>query len=104
MRAIWGWLAGRKTYILAGGVLLVLLALVYLGRLTPETAALVISFAVPLFALTFRSALGSHQAQVLAVLTDVAAVGYAVRLHDKAAVQVSVLQTIKDSTANGVQA
>jgi hypothetical protein len=84
MTAIWGWLAGRKTYILAGLVVLTILVLVFLGRLTPEAAYTIALTALAGFAVTFRSALADHQAQVISVLMDVGQLGVAVRTGNRA--------------------
>lgn len=78
-----GWLAGRKTYILAGLVVLTILVLVFCGMLTPEAAYTVALVALAGFAVTFRSALADHQAQVISVLMDVGNLGAAVRGHNK---------------------
>jgi hypothetical protein len=82
MRSIWGWMAGRKTYLLAGGVIFVLLTLVFLGRLTPETGIVLVSFAVCGFGVTFRHALERHHDEAIAVLRGVALAGEAAAVHN----------------------
>lgn len=78
MRAIWGWLAGRKTYLLSGVVILTLLVLVFLGKLTPDSGAELLIFAVGIFAVAFRNVLQRHHAEAVAILEGVAQAGTAV--------------------------
>lgn len=82
MTAFRGWMAGKKTYLLAGGVILVLLVLVGLGRLTPETGTALLVFAACGFGVTFRAALQRHQAEEIAILKGIAQAGAAVAKHD----------------------
>jgi hypothetical protein len=83
---VWiGWLEGKKTYILAGAVCLVVLVLVYLGRLTPTTAMAIALLALGGFAATFRAALAAHQEDLLDLLQAVAATGVAVAAHNSGA-------------------
>lgn len=82
MRAIWGWMAGRKTYLLAGGVLSVLLALVFLGRLTPDVGVGLVTVAVCGFGGTFRHALERHQQEEIAILRRIAQAGAAAAVHN----------------------
>jgi hypothetical protein len=82
MTAFRGWMAGKKTYALAGGVILVLLVLVALGRLTPETGTGLLVFAACGFGVTFRSALQRHQAEEIAILKGIAQAGVALTKHD----------------------
>jgi hypothetical protein len=90
MRAFSGWLAGRKTYLLAGLVGLVVAAAVFFGQMTPDRAYVVLLFATAGFAVTFRSAIETHHAEVIAALMDVGQLGIAVRHGDKAAEEVVV--------------
>jgi hypothetical protein len=92
LRGIWGWMEGRKTYALAGIVFLAVLGLTFAGRLTPSTASTVALFAVSGFAMTFRSALGRHQAEQLAILQEIAAAGLAARQHNRPAAVASLVQ------------
>lgn len=82
MTAIRGWLAGKKTYLLAGVVVLALLVLVAMGRLTPETGAGLLVFAAAGFGITFRAALARHQAEVVAILQGTVKIGSAVAAHN----------------------
>jgi hypothetical protein len=97
MKAFWGWMAGRKTYIMAGLVLAVTFTLVFLQRLTPTTAFAVVMFAVSGFAATFRSALQRHQAESVAILIDIAAAGKAAAGHNSVALGGSLMQAAQDS-------
>lgn len=82
MRSISGWLAGRKTYLLAGVVILALLALVFLGKLTPDTGVALVTFAVAGFGVTFRHALQRHQDEEIALLRGIAQAGVDVAAHN----------------------
>jgi hypothetical protein len=90
------WLAGRKTYLLAAVLVQAVLVLVFLGRLTPETAAALGLLAASGFAVTFRSALERHQAEEIALLQDVARAGGAVAVHNNAALVSDVVKTVED--------
>jgi hypothetical protein len=93
-----GWMAGRKTYLLAGAVCLVAGVLVFFHKLTPATALTVALFALGGFAATFRAALQTHHDQSLLVLQDVAAVGAAVATHHTAStIDPLLLNAAKDS-------
>jgi hypothetical protein len=78
-------LAGRKTYLLAGLLVLTVVVLVFFGKLTPETALAVALVFAGLISASFRSAIEQHHAEVVNLLIDVAEVGVAVRSHNKAA-------------------
>jgi hypothetical protein len=82
MTAFRGWMAGKKTYLLAGGVILVLLVLVALGRLTPETGTALLVFAACGFGVTFRAALQRHQEEEIAILKGIAQAGAALATHN----------------------
>jgi hypothetical protein len=76
------WLAGKKTYILAAVVFVVVIGLVFFGRLTPAVATSVVLFALPLFAATFRSTMERHHDEVVDILTEVAIAGAATAAHN----------------------
>ena len=90
-----GWLAGRKTYLVAGVIVAVTVALVFFGRLTPTTASEILVFGVSAFAVTFRSALQRHQDEVLMLLTLAAKAGEAAAAHNSAAAGAAGLQVVK---------
>lgn len=95
----WGWIAGQKTYLLSGVVLGGLLVCLFEGRLTPQTALRIVVCAVPLYAITFRSALERHNAQVLCVLKEIAAAGVMHATHqDRAA-----MAQLETAVADGCQ-
>jgi hypothetical protein len=75
-------MAGKKTYLLAGGVVLVLLSLVAAGRLTPATGPALLVFTAAGFGVTFRAALQRHQAEVVAILQGTVQIGAAVASHN----------------------
>lgn len=77
MRRIWGWMSGRKTYLVAGAVLFVLAALVFLGKLTPDTGVALVTVAACGFGATFRHALERHQQEEIAILRGIAQTGEA---------------------------
>jgi len=77
MTTIRQWLVGKKTYLLAGILLLVTVGLVATGKLTPQTAMSVALVAACGFPITFRAALANHQAQILEVLGEAAESGAA---------------------------
>lgn len=79
------WAKGKKTYLLAGLLVMVALVLVFVGKLTPQLAFMLLLMALAGFAVTFRLALARHSDQVLQFLTSVAAVGVAARKHDREA-------------------
>lgn len=79
------WLNGKKTYLLAAAIGVAVVVLVVLGYMTPELAINIAMLALPAFAVTFRSALATHQKATLAVLTDIAQAGLAYRTHNPAA-------------------
>ena len=72
------WLIGKKTYLLAGVLLLATLALLFTGHLSPTTALTLLLFAAAGFPATFRAALEHHQKEELALLVQIAATGVAV--------------------------
>ncbi len=96
-RVILDWLAGRKTYLVAAGVFLGVLGLVFFGRLTPQLATTVVVLAVPAFAATFRSALARHQQQELVILQAIAAAGRAAALHNDVALVNSLRSAVQGS-------
>ena len=97
MTAIWGWLAGRKTYILAGIVILIVLALVFFGRLTPTMAAAIAVFALCGFSITFRSALHNHQAQVIAIFQKIADAGGQIHIRNSVVAREDILAAAEDA-------
>jgi len=99
MRSISGWLAGRKTYLLAGVLVSVLLTLVFLGKLTPEIAAGLSTLAVGGFAVTFRSALERHQAEEVELLRDIALAGSMAVAHNA----LGALKIAQQAVPQGVQ-
>ena len=82
MTAFRSWLAGKKTYLLATGGVLVVIALVAMGRLTPEIGIGILIFIACGFGATFRSALQRHQAEEIAILKGIAQAGTALARHD----------------------
>ena len=72
------WMAGKKTYLLAGVILLVAAMLGLRDELTPETATFLLVVSVPGFAVTFRSALMRHHQEELMILEELAETGAAV--------------------------
>ena len=86
------WLAGKKTYLLAGLLVVTVLVLVWVGKLTPETALTVALVFAGLLSAIFRSAIEQHQAQVLQALAAVAEAGVDARAGNKAAA-VAVLKS-----------
>jgi hypothetical protein len=89
-------LEGKKTYILAVLLGVVLLILVFLGKLTPGLAVeIVIGFA-PGFAATFRDAIEKNQSQIVAVLTDVAKAGADATAHNYTALKSDALRGFAD--------
>jgi hypothetical protein len=99
MRSISEILAGRKTYLVAGGVILVLLGLVFFGRLTPELAVGLLTSAVCGLGITFRSALARHQAEEIEILRDIALAGTMVVAHNA----VGALKIAQQALPEGVQ-
>jgi hypothetical protein len=99
MRAFSGWLAGRKTYLLAGLVLAVVALAVFSGQMTPDRAYTVLLFATAGFAVTFRSAIETHHTEVIAALMDVGQLGIAVRHGDKKAEE-AVVQDLAQQGIN----
>jgi hypothetical protein len=94
------WLLGKKTYLLAVLLVVTVLALVLLGRLTPETALTVALVFAGLLSASFRSAIELHHAEVMDVLEEVAEAGAALRAGNKAgAVQVVREAAIKEAPA-----
>lgn len=80
-------MAGQKTYLLSGAVVGGLLVCLFERRLTPGAALQIVLFAAPLYAVTFRSALERHNAQVLCLLKEIAAAGVMHATHqDRAAI------------------
>lgn len=98
MRAIWGRMAGRKTYLLAGLVILAMFALVFMGRLTPETGGALMTLAAAGFAATFRDALERHQKEEIALLKTIAQAGAAAAAHNVA----GALAAAEDALPQGV--
>jgi len=99
MRSIWGWMVGRRTYLLAGVVILALLVLVFLGRLTPDTGVALLTFAAGVFAVAFRSVLQRHHAEAVAILKGVADAGAAAAAHNGA----EVIAIAKTTVPEGVK-
>lgn len=85
MTSFSGWMAGRKTYWVATTLFLVVLGLVFDGRMDPATAASLGLFGMAGFAVTFRAALAHHQAEVIQILQQIAAAGSAARSHNQQA-------------------
>jgi hypothetical protein len=78
-------LAGRKTYLLASLLVGTVLALLALGRLTPETALTVALVFAGLISASFRSAIEQHHAEVLKLLVAIAEAGAEMRVGNKTA-------------------
>jgi hypothetical protein len=78
------WLAGKKTYLLALLLVVTVLVLVYLGRLTPETALTVALVFAGLLSASFRSAIEQHHAEVLNLLIGISEAGADLRAGNKA--------------------
>jgi len=91
------WLSGKKTYILAAVMFLVLIVLLALGRLSVELAFEVLVFAAPCFAATYRDALQTHHSQVMDVLLDAVDAGVALRAHNYAAIEGIALKAAPDA-------
>lgn len=89
-------LEGRKTYLLAGGVLLAVVVLVFLGVVSPSNGVAIVTVAG--FACTFRSAIQSHHVSEVALLTDIAAAGVAYRDHNQKALAAAGSAAIEDGT------
>jgi hypothetical protein len=70
-------LTGKKTYLVAGLLLLATVVLLGVGKLTVTTALALVMFAVSLFPVTFRAQLERHQAETLLLLGQIAAGGIA---------------------------
>lgn len=75
MKRIWEWMAGRKTYLVAGTVLFALAVLVFLAKLTPDAGVGLVTVAVCGFGATFRHALERHQREEIAILSGIAEAG-----------------------------
>ena len=98
LRGFSDWLAGRKTYLLAGVTILVLLFLVFLGKLTPESGCVLVAFAVSGFAVTFRHALERHHQAEVSLLLDIATAGLAYRQHNRGALASAAEAALHDGT------
>ena len=97
------WLEGRKTYILAVVVCGVVAVLVWLHKLTPETALSVALFALSGFAATFRDALERHHNEVLMGLTYVAEAGVDVAAHKLPAAVIASEQAVETAVKLGTE-
>ena len=95
MRTISGWLRGRKTYLLAGGLLTVTLGLVFTGRLTVSSAMSLGLIAAAGFPATFRAALAQHHDDELALIEAVAATGVGVAAHNLVAAESSGAEALR---------
>jgi hypothetical protein len=79
---IWDFLAGKKTYLLAGTLLLIALGLLLAGRMSPTAVLFLVSVAVCGFPATFRQALARHQQEELELLEEIAQTGAALMAHN----------------------
>jgi hypothetical protein len=75
---VWAGMAARKTYVVETVISVVVLALLFSHRLTPVTAAAVLVLASGALGATYRSAMKEHQAEVIAVLGEIATAAAAV--------------------------
>ena len=98
MRAFLSWMAGRKTYLMAGVVFLATVTLVFLGRLNPTTASAVVLFAISGFAATYRSALARHQEEEIAILVTIANAGKAAAARNSPALISAATQVVEQGT------
>ena len=90
------WLAGRRTYILAGLIVSTAVLLVFLGELTPETASAIALIALGGFAASFRAALDRHQAETIQVLREVALAGMEMSARNVPALIAATSQAVQD--------
>jgi len=74
-------LAGKKTYLLSGLLVVTVLVLVFLGRLTPETALTVALVFAGLLSASYRSAIEQHHQEVLSLLYLISETGQDVLTH-----------------------
>ncbi len=79
---IWAMLQGRRTYVLAGLLVLAAVVLLATGHLTPATAFFLLVLATAGFPVTLRLAIERHHDEVLAELAGVAATGAALTAHN----------------------
>ena len=87
-----------KTTLLATLLAGTVCALVYLGKMTPDTACTIALFALAGFAVTFRDALATNQVKILALLDDVAVAGAAARTHNRAAQLAAAVAAAEDGS------
>jgi hypothetical protein len=79
------WLSGKKTYLLAGLLIVTVSTLVFLGRMTPATALTVALVFAGLISASFRSAIEQHHAEIITVLLGISEAGIDLRAGNKAA-------------------
>lgn len=75
-------------------VILTVLFLLFFGRMTPQHAWAVFLFMCSGSAVTFRSALGRHQAEELAILQKIADAGASFQVHNYGATQTDVVAAV----------
>ena len=92
------WLKGKKTYLLAGLLILAVIVLVAMGKLTPQNALALSLLALGGFSVTFRSALANHQAQALAILQDASQAGALYRAGNIPASRDAVVRMVNDAS------
>lgn len=88
----WKWLSARWRYDLASLLALTVMVLVFTGRITVDTAMAFVLTIITLLVLDLRPQLERHRAEMVQLLTEVAAAGRAAQTHNVgAAVRVGEL-------------
>lgn len=88
MKNLWNWLEGKKTLLAGGGIALVAVAGVCLGKISVVDGIDLVFFGAAVAG--YADKLNRHHSEVLAALQDIAKVGTDVRLHRYGAVAADV--------------
>ncbi|WP_162538774.1 hypothetical protein [Granulicella sp. WH15] len=94
-------MAGKKTYLLAGVLLLAAIALLLTGQLTPTSAMTLLLVGAFGFPVTFRSAIKRHEQDVLTILQQIALAGVYMRSHNSAGAEGALKQSLGDAVTLG---
>ena len=99
MTGVRAWLQGKKTYVLAGLLLALTLALVWTGRMTPAWAMTLIAVAACGLPVTFKASLERHRATELELLEEIAESGTALAAHNSAALEAGLQRIYNTGSA-----
>lgn len=103
LKTVFGWLAGRKTYLLALLLVVVTVTLVATNKLTPENGVVLLLLFSAGFAATFRDALERHQAQSVQIIAGTAATLRDIATKNFKAAQIDGLATVADAEVLAAQ-